>query len=132
MQTSIVGEFNRAQVDQGKGTCSNYSASTWLKQYRPKHGIYPHKKDYCDACAQIKADMKAKQTALNRIRQSGSATEQDQRELETAISTLENQLEEHKSEALSSQQNLMKLLIGVTGNGRVLKSLRQVVRIPTS
>ena len=25
VQTSIVGEFNRAQVDQGKGTCSNYS-----------------------------------------------------------------------------------------------------------
>ena len=49
--------------------------------------------------------MKAKQTTLNRIRQSGSATEHDQRELEVAVSTLEDQLKEHKSEALSSQQS---------------------------
>ena len=123
--TSIVGEFNRAQVDQERGTCSNYSASTWLKKHRPKHGIYPHKKDYCDTCAQLKADMKAKQTALNRIRQSGSATEHEQKELEASISTLENQLEEHKSEALSSQQNFNEAVSRCSQEWKIIEELEE-------
>ena len=39
---SLVGEFNRIQEEKNGVTISNYSGSTWLKQERPKHGIYPH------------------------------------------------------------------------------------------
>ena len=73
--------------------------------------------------AQLKADMKAKQTALNRIRQSGSATEHEQKELEASISTLENQLEEHKSAALSSQQNFNE---AVSRCSRELKNIEEL------
>ena len=51
VQQSLVGEFNRVQIENNQPTISNYSGSLWLKQERPKHDIYPHKKDYCDNCA---------------------------------------------------------------------------------
>ena len=50
--TSVTGEFNRIQQEQGKPTISNYSASTWLKKHSPKHAICPHKLDYCDTHVQ--------------------------------------------------------------------------------
>ena len=71
---SVVGEFNRAQEDLGRGTCSNGSSHNWLKQHRSKVGICPHQADYCDTCATNKEAIRAKQTTLNRMRQ-GSATD---------------------------------------------------------
>ena len=50
LRRSVVGEFNRIQAEEGKGTCSNGSASNWLHQDRPKVAICPHKLDYCDTC----------------------------------------------------------------------------------
>ena len=35
-QASLVGEFNRCQLECGKQTISNFSTSTWLKKHRPK------------------------------------------------------------------------------------------------
>ena len=54
MKTSLLGEFNRAQQLHDRGTCSHFSAHSWLKANRPKHRIYPHQQDYCDTCAQKK------------------------------------------------------------------------------
>ena len=46
---SVVGEFNRAQHEQGKQEVSNGSSHNWLKSHRPKVAICPHLEDYCDA-----------------------------------------------------------------------------------
>lgn len=94
---SLVGEFNRAQTELQKPTISNYSASTWLKKDRPKHSIYPHKLDFCDTCAKIIERQRACRTTLNRIRQSGSAEEQDQITIEAEIAELTKKLEIHKT-----------------------------------
>ena len=44
LATSLVGEFNRIQVQDAS---PDFSALTWLKKERPKHATYPHKADYC-------------------------------------------------------------------------------------
>ena len=58
---SVVGEFNRIQEENGKQGCSNGSASNWLKEFRPKVAICPHKLDYCDTCAKYREDLQNKQ-----------------------------------------------------------------------
>ena len=67
--TSLVGEFNLIQVEEGNCTISNFSASSWLKKERPNHAIYPHKANYC---AKTKASIKEKQTTINRKLQGGN------------------------------------------------------------
>ena len=42
-KVSLVCEFNRTQSEQGKDTISDFAASTWLKQERPKLAICPIK-----------------------------------------------------------------------------------------
>ena len=39
LATSLVGEFNQIQVEDGSPTISDFSATTWLKKERPKHAI---------------------------------------------------------------------------------------------
>ena len=51
LKRSDEGAFNRAQRAAGRKTCSNGSAYNWLRLYRPKVGICPHKQDYCDTCS---------------------------------------------------------------------------------
>ena len=41
LQRSVVGEFNTAQIEMGKQTCSNGSACNWLKKHRLKLAICP-------------------------------------------------------------------------------------------
>ena len=55
LSSSFVAEFNRVQIELGKATISDYSASVWLREERPKVAIYPHKEDYCDFCAKVKS-----------------------------------------------------------------------------
>ena len=55
---SLVGEFNQAQEEAGRGKCSNGSSH---KKHRPKHAICPHKQDYCDTCAGRNEEIPAKQ-----------------------------------------------------------------------
>ena len=94
VQQSIVNEFNRVQTMGQRGTTSNYSAKVWLKQERLKCAIYPHKLDYYDFC--IKKNLiQAKQTTLNRIRQTGSANESQQ----TQIAALKDELKTHRKRA---------------------------------
>ena len=99
---SVVGEFNRVQADNHQPTISNYSASTWMKHDRPKLTICPHKLDYCDLCTKLKEEIRAKQTTLNRIRQSGSATEEEQAKLLEEIAQLNKNLDAHKEHAQKS------------------------------
>lgn len=82
VQRSVVGEFCRVQPEAEKDDCSNGSANNWLRKHRPKLAICLHKQDYCDTCAKYQVDVHAKQTTLNRLRQTGSVSEEDQRELE--------------------------------------------------
>ena len=104
LATSLVGEFNRIQVEDGSSTISDYSALTWLKKERPKHAIYPHKADYCDYCAKIKATIQEKLTSVNRKLQSGSAVATKIAQLEKEKQTLEDKLQEHKDVARESLQ----------------------------
>jgi len=66
LSRSIVGEFNRVQRELGKQECSNGSSHNWLKQYRPKLAICPHKENYCDTCSKNKANVHAVQTTINK------------------------------------------------------------------
>ena len=50
----------------------------WLHTYM---AICPCKQDYCDTCAKFNAEVHAKHTTLSRIRQSGSASVEDQQQL---------------------------------------------------
>lgn len=66
---SFTVEFNHVQAEKGKATISDFSATTWLKQERPKVAIYPHQKDYCDICARLKGkykDIRKKLTGSSR------------------------------------------------------------------
>ena len=38
-----MGELNRAKREAGKKECSNGTSHNWVKAYRPKVAICPHK-----------------------------------------------------------------------------------------
>ena len=63
VQRSLVGEFNRAQRERGRGECSNSSSHNWLKQ-RPKVAICPRQTDYCDTCKKRNIEIDGSQTTL--------------------------------------------------------------------
>ena len=84
----MVGEFNRVQQENDKGGCSNGSASNWLNRHRPIVAICPHKLDYCDTCAKFNEDIHANQTTLNRLKQTGSSSEEELKSLESDIQEL--------------------------------------------
>ena len=105
----LWGEFCKAQSEEGKSGCSNGSASDWLHTHRPKVAICPHKQDYCDTCSKLNAQVHSKRTTLNRIRQSGSASVEDQQDLEAEIKELACQHETHCKEAQLSHEDHIKL-----------------------
>jgi len=108
LRRSVVGEFNKSQRGMGKGTCSNGSACNWLQEHRSKVAICPHKQDYCDTCAKHNTDIHTQQTTLNRIRQSGSASVEDQLSIEVEIKRLEDSLEEHRTRARLSHEHYIE------------------------
>ena len=61
LKSSWVGEFNRIQMGSGKPTISNFSATAWLRDERPKIAICPHQVDYCDFCSKLKKELQAVQ-----------------------------------------------------------------------
>ena len=63
-RASLVCEFNCVQTKEGKETISDFSASSWLKQDRPKVAIYPHQSDYCDFCSKVKKELQGHQQRL--------------------------------------------------------------------
>ena len=100
---SVVYEFTRAQEERGKSGISNGTASNWLKKYRPKVAIRLHKLDYCDTCAKKNEEIHAKQTTINRMKQTGTSSV-DIQALEEEITGLRASLEEHKQTATKSHQ----------------------------
>ena len=106
---SVVGEFNRVQAENGREGCSNGSAHNWLKKYRPKVSIIcPHKQDYCDTCSKLDARVKEKQTILNRLLQSGSASSEDIKDMEKEISAINSEREAHCQNASKSHEHYIE------------------------
>ena len=124
MATSFVGEFNRTQRESGKMECSNGSAWNWLKQDRPKHALYPHESDYCDFCAEKNEEIKRQQTTLNRIRQSGNASEEEQQVIESDIAEVQDNLQKHKVEATRSLENYHKMSQRCENQWKEIESLK--------
>ena len=91
---SVVGVFTQAQEEHGRSGCSDKTATTWLRQYRPKVGISPHKFDYCDTCAKANKVICAKQTIINRLRQTGGTSAEDIQSIKDEIVTIKASLEE--------------------------------------
>ena len=104
LSRSVVGEFNRAQRETGRGQCSNGSCHNWLKQHRPKHSISPHKEDYCDTCASKNAEIRTKLTTLNRLRQAATSLPEDLEHLEEEIKAIRQSLENHRKQAEKSHE----------------------------
>ena len=89
---SVVGEFNRVQRERGKGECSNGSSHNWLKSDRPKVVVCPHQEDYCDTCSKNKVAIHAKQTTINRLLQSASASPTEIKKLEEEMKSLKQKI----------------------------------------
>ena len=89
VEAPVVSIFNVVQTEANRGTCSNGSASAWLKAEKPKVAIYPYQ---ADTCAHIKEGIIGMQTALKRKKQTNSATEEEQKQSEANISNAEEQL----------------------------------------
>ena len=66
-KASMVSEFNRAQVEQGRGTCGPTAAAEWLDKHRPKVALHPSMTDYCDTCKNLKEELSRNQAVKNRL-----------------------------------------------------------------
>ncbi len=101
MKYSLVGEFNRAQTEQGRHTCGSTAA---LKKHRPKVAIHPSMSDYCDTCKHLKEQQSRNRTILNRLRQSGSSSEEEIKTLESKKQDLDDKLSKHRDAATKSRE----------------------------
>ena len=96
-KSSVVAQFNRAQLEKGRPTYSNTAAREWLQKHRPKIALHPSMTDYCDTCKYLKEQLSHNQAIYNRMQQSGSASAVEMRETESAKADLEEELREHKN-----------------------------------
>ena len=101
---SVVGEFNRIQRENGLGECSNGSSHNWLKEYRPKVAICPHRQDYCDTCSRHNVEVHTKQTTINRLRQASNSEPDEIKKLEDELATLKEAHENHRQKAQKAHQ----------------------------
>ena len=104
LQSSVVSQFNKAQREKGRQTCHNSAAANWLQKYRPKVALHPSMTDYCDTCKHLKEQLSRNQAVLNRVQQSGSASEGELRALESTKQELEKELADHKTVATRSRE----------------------------
>ena len=72
--------------------------------------IYLHKKDYCDNCAKFKLNIQSKQMSLSRLREGGSSSEEEQKQLESDIAALQQEMETHREHALKSHESYIAAL----------------------
>ena len=70
-----------------------------MKEERPKHGVCPHQKDYCDQCKEFNEQINRLKTILNRLRHTGDSSEETLCNHEEIMKLAENELTEHKREA---------------------------------
>ena len=72
---SVLFEFNRTLTEDGLTPISVGTFHNWLKQHRPYIGICPSMSDYCDKCKEFEEEISRCQQIINRLIQSGHATE---------------------------------------------------------
>ena len=101
LSRSVIGEFNKVQLESGQGVCSNGSSHNWLNAHRPKVGICPHQEDYC---SRKKNEIHAKQTMINSLLQSSNANPDEIKELEVEMAAIKQALEDHRQEAQVSHK----------------------------
>ena len=118
VKRSVVGEFNRAQTEAGRGTCSNGSSHDWLKKYRPKVSVCPHQEDYCDTCSKRKEEIRAKQTTINRLLAAAATDPSAISCLEDEKRSFEESLERHRHEAEESHKDYVEATKVWKGVGR--------------
>ena len=87
--------INCAQREIGRDTCSAFAARQWLKEYRPKVALHPHKSDYCDTCKFLKEEIARQNAVLKRLAQSGSAQAQNLTDVQGNIEVAEQELRTH-------------------------------------
>lgn len=122
---SVVGEFNRVQIESGLGVCSNGSSHNWLKAHIPKVGICPHQEDYCDTCSRRKAEIHAKQTTINRLLQSTNADLDEVKRLEDEVTALKQTLENHRKEAQESHKYYTEVIARCSSEWKEIAKLEE-------
>ena len=87
-EKSVVAEFNRAQLEKRRPTCGSTAVREWLHTHRPKVALHPSMTDYCDTGKYLKEQVSRNQAIINRMQQSGSASEVEMGAIESAKSDL--------------------------------------------
>ena len=109
-KSSVVWTFNHTQEETGGGTCSAFAARDWLKNDRPKVALHPHKSDYCDTCKYLKEELSRQQAILKRLSQSGSAKEEELRDVQAKITATEEEFHSHKVEANAARDHYNQMI----------------------
>ena len=125
MARSVVGEFNRVQLESEEGECSNSSSHNWLKADRPKVGICPHQDNYCDTCSHRKAEIHAKQTTINRLLQSSNADPDEVKRLEDEVVAVKQTLENHRQEAQVSHKYYTEVISSCNSQWKEMEELKE-------
>ena len=105
-KSSVVAQFNRAQLEKGRPTCSNTAAREWLQKHRWKVALHPSMTDYCEY---LKEQISRNQAIHNRMQQSGSVSAVEMRATESANADLEEELRNHKNTATKAREYYRKV-----------------------
>ena len=117
LSRSVVGEFNRLELESNQGVCSNGSSHNWLKTDRPRVSICPHQEDYCNTCSHKKYEIHAKQTTIYRLLQSSNGNPDEVKQLEVEMAAVKQVLEDHRQEAQISHKYYTVVKASVERNG---------------
>lgn len=82
----------------------------------------PHKADYCDTCSKHKNEMNAKQTTMNRLRQSSNADPAEIKKVEDELRRKMSSIDKMQSERTSTT---LKWSVAVPQNGRRFVNLKK-------
>lgn len=102
--SSLVFEFRRAQQESNRGVCGPSAAAEWLEKYRPKVALHPSMTDYCDTCKHLKEELSRTQAIMNRLQQSGNASEVDIKYYEELKQKFDEDREQHRVHATKSRE----------------------------
>ena len=104
-KSSVCSEFNRAQVECGRGTISGNTCRVWLKKfYGTSISLCPHMTDYCDTCKHLKEEIKRCTATIRQISDSGNVVITRMKTLEEERAKLERELKEHKEDASNARK----------------------------
>jgi len=100
---SVLFELNRTLVEDGLSSISVGTFHCWLKEYRPNVAICPQRTDYFDTCKEYQEEVARARQIVNKLKQSGSASEESIREHDKNMISFSTKLREHKE---STQESL--------------------------